>query len=133
MSATLDAFDARDAWVDAMGGGGVPYRTAPRVPYTRTLRQLRRAEERLAQAENAYRRMTSPYLQHLPEYQQLANTSRIAREYQEARREVQTLRTLLELATDRLRPRLEQLRRRNPNWPRPMSLGQRLRNLLRRR
>jgi hypothetical protein len=133
MSTTFDTVDALDSWVDAMAGGGGPYRTAPPIPYTRTRNRLRRAEERLALAERAYRRMRSPYLQDLPEHQDLANTSRIAREYQEARQEVQTLRTLLNLAIDRLRPRLEQLRRWNPNWPGPMPWARQLRNLFRRR
>jgi len=133
MSTTFGTIDALDAWVDAMAGGGGPYRTAPPVPYWRTRNRLLRAEERLALRERAFRRMRSPYLQDLPEHQDLANINRIAREYQEARDEVQTLRTLRDLAIDRLRPRLERLRRYNPNWPGPMPWTRRLRNLFRRR
>ena len=134
--------DSLDAWVDRLAGtefdaiasggppGQGPYRTPPRVPYMRVRRQLDRAEARLAEATVAYYRVRSPYLQNLPVNQDLATTSRIVRNYQEAKQEVETLRRQLALVAEPLRARLLQYRRRNPDWPRPISWTRRIRNFL---
>jgi hypothetical protein len=130
MSHTLRTLDT---WVDeltrqeAVGGPGHPYRVAHRRPYMQIVHDLRRAEARLAAAEAAYRKVTSPYL---PQ-QDLTIVNRVIEEYQQARREVEALRQERDRAAQRLLPRLTRLRQRNPRWPRPISLSQHLRNLLR--
>jgi hypothetical protein len=105
------------------------YRQPHRRPYMRIVHELQRAEARLAAAQAAYRRATSPYT---PQ-QDLVHVNRVIREYQQAQGEVQALRRERDNAAQRLTPRLTRLRQRNPQWPRPISIAQRLRNLLGRR
>src|SRR6266498_2534280 len=83
------ALDTLDAWTDELArqeaGPTGPYRPLYHRPYMRIVHELRRAEARLADAEAAYRKATSPYLLQ----QDLVYINRVTNEYLQARRQVE--------------------------------------------